>query len=335
MALAGAPLVPQLAGATAHHTGTGGIDGKLLEATVLELQEAMARSRVSSAEITQFYLDRIAELNPAARRGDRDEPGRHRDRRASATRERRRRPRARAAARHPGAAQGQHRHRTTRMQTTAGSLALVGVAVPHDALARRRGCATAGAVILGKANLHRVGQFPRSFALDSTAGAAAAGFTRNPYDLSTRIPCGSSSGSAVAAAANLARGRGRHRDGRLDRRARRPSNARRRHQADGGPGRRRTGIIPIAHTQDTAGPMCRTVTDVALLLGVLQIAVRRGSRVTACRTTTAPVPRRRRARRCASRLRPPLRRRGISGRETTICLRSSTRRSGRCAQPER
>ena len=97
--------------------------------------------------------------------------------------------------------------------------------------------------------------------------SARGGFTRNPYVLGWD-PCGSSSGSAVARGGQPLRGRGRHRDGRLDRL---PAGN------NWWSGLKPTlglvaqdGIIPIAHSQDTAGPMARTVTDVAILLGVLQ-----------------------------------------------------------------
>ena len=137
MALAGAPLVPQLAGATAHHTGTGGIDGKLLEATVLELQEAMARSRVSSAEITQFYLDADRRTESRARRrGDRD-------RIPDAIAIARQRDAERRGGRVRGPLHGipvllkDNIATDDSMQTTAGSFALVGLDVPHDAVIGR------------------------------------------------------------------------------------------------------------------------------------------------------------------------------------------------------
>ena len=139
--------------------------------------------------------DRRAES--AARRGDRDESRGDSHRRRAGCRAQ---PgsRARAAAWHPRADQGQHRHRDS-MQTTAGSLALVGSRVPRDAPIVE-GLRTAGAIILGKANLSEWANF-RGFR--STNGwSARGGFTRNPYDLSLD-PSGSSSGSAVAVAANL------------------------------------------------------------------------------------------------------------------------------------
>jgi amidase len=151
-----------------------------------------------------------------------------------------------------------------RMQTTAGSLALVGSRVPSDSVIVQR-MRSAGAVILGKANLSEWANF-RGFA-PFNGWSARGGFTRDPYRLDFD-PCGSSSGSAVATAANLcAASVGTETDGSV--------------VCPSGnnlvTGLKPTvglvaqdGIIPIAHSQDTAGPICRTVTDVAIMLGVLQ-----------------------------------------------------------------
>ena len=262
MALAGAPLVPQLAGATAHHTGTGGIDGKLLEATVLELQEAMARSRVSSAEITQFYLDRIAELNPVLGAVIETNP----DAIAIA----RQRDAERRGGRVCGALHGipvllkDNIATDDSMQTTAGSFALVGSNVPRDAVIVDR-LRKAGAIVLGKANLSEWANFRGFGSINGWSGRG--GFTRSPYDLSFD-PTGSSSGSAVGASANLtAIAVGTETDGSITAPAAEAAVV----------GMKPTvglvsqkGIIPIAHSQDTAGPLCRTVTDAALLLNVLK-----------------------------------------------------------------
>ena len=150
------------------------------------------------------------------------------------------------------------------MQTTAGSLALVNSRVPADApiVSRLR---AAGAVILGKANLSEWANF-RGFA-PFNGWSARGGFTRNPYLLDFD-PCGSSSGSAVAPAANLcAAAVGTETDGSIVCPAGNNLVV----------GLKPTlgllsqdGIIPIGHSQDTAGPMARTVTDVAILLGVMQ-----------------------------------------------------------------
>jgi len=150
-----------------------------------------------------------------------------------------------------------------RMQTTAGSLALLGAIPPQDSFVARK-LREAGAVILGKTNLSEWANFRSTH---STSGwSARGGLTRNPYALD-RNPCGSSSGSGAAAAANLvAAAIGTETDGSIVCPA----------SANGIVGLKptlglvsRTGIVPIAHSQDTAGPMARTVADAAILLGAL------------------------------------------------------------------
>ncbi len=150
-----------------------------------------------------------------------------------------------------------------RMTTTAGSMALAGSIPDQDSYVAAK-LRRAGAVILGKANLSEWANFRSS---QSTSGwSARGGQTRNPYALD-RDPSGSSSGSAVAVAANLCSvAIGTETDGSII-----------------GPSCMnclvgikptvglvgRSGIIPISHTQDTAGPMARTVTDAAIVLGAL------------------------------------------------------------------
>ena len=149
-----------------------------------------------------------------------------------------------------------------RMMTTAGSLALAGVKpAPHDAFIVER-LREAGAVILGKTNLSEWANFRSTHSTSGWSGRG--GQTKNPYALD-RNPSGSSSGSGAAVAANLARGRRRHRDRRLDRVAVEQPTALVGIKPTLGLVSR-TGIVPIAHSQDTAGPMARTVADAATLL---------------------------------------------------------------------
>jgi amidase len=150
-----------------------------------------------------------------------------------------------------------------RMQTTAGSLALAGAKPPKDAFIARK-LREAGAVILGKTNLSEWANFRSSFSTSGWSGRG--GLTRNPYALD-RNCSGSSSGTGAAVAASLcAVGVGTETDGSIVS----PSNN------CGLVGLKptvglvsRTGIIPISASQDTAGPMGRTVSDVAILLGAM------------------------------------------------------------------
>ncbi len=147
------------------------------------------------------------------------------------------------------------------MKTTAGSLALINSRPHQDAFVARR-LREAGAVILGKTNLSEWANFRST---SSTSGwSARGGQTRNPYVLS-RNPCGSSSGSGAAPAANLcAAAIGTETDGSVVC----PSSANSLVGIKPTVGLiSRAGIIPIAHSQDTAGPMARTVRDAVILLG--------------------------------------------------------------------
>ena len=150
-----------------------------------------------------------------------------------------------------------------RMTTTAGSLALEGSIAPRDAFLVER-LRDAGAVILGKANLSEWANFRGTHSI--SGWSSLGGQTRNPYD-PRRSPCGSSSGSAVAVAAGMcAVSVGTETDGSIVCPA----------HICGVVGIKptlgvvsRSGIIPIAHSQDTAGPMARSVEDAAILLNVL------------------------------------------------------------------
>ena len=147
--------------------------------------------------------------------------------------------------------------------TTAGSLALVGSRPPRDSFVAQR-LREAGAVILGKTNLSEWANFRSNHS--SSGWSGRGGQTKNPYALD-RNPSGSSSGSAAAAAANLcAAAVGTETDGSIVS----PSSACSLVGIKPTVGLvSRSGIIPISHSQDTAGPMARTVTDAAILLGAL------------------------------------------------------------------
>ncbi len=150
-----------------------------------------------------------------------------------------------------------------KMMTTAGSLALVGSKPPRDSFVAQR-LRSAGAVILGKTNLSEWANIRCSHSTSGWSGRG--GLTKNPYALD-RNPCGSSSGTGAGISANLcAVGIGTETDGSIVC----PSSS------NGLAGIKptvglvsRSGIIPISHSQDGAGPMCRTVRDAATLLGAL------------------------------------------------------------------
>lgn len=150
-----------------------------------------------------------------------------------------------------------------KMMTTAGSLALIGSKPPEDSFVAQK-LRIAGAVILGKTNLSEWANIRSSHSTSGWSGRG--GLTKNPYVLD-RNPCGSSSGTGSGISANLcAVGIGTETDGSVVC----PSSS------NGLAGIKptvglvsRTGIIPISHSQDGAGPMCRTVRDAATLLGAL------------------------------------------------------------------
>jgi amidase len=269
-------LAPFAANADASHSSRSRIE----EATVAQLQAAMASGRLTSEALTRHYIKRILDF-------DQGGPG------VNSVMELN--PDALASARHADALRRQGRvlgplhgipvllkgniDTGDRMQTTAGSFGLKGAPAARDAtvVAKLR---AGGAVILGKTNLSEWANF-RSF--NSTSGwSAVGGQTHNPYGLN-RNPCGSSSGSGAAASANFAAvSLGTETDGSIVC----PGNA------NGVVGIKptvgltsRAGVVPISHTQDTVGPHGRTVADAAVALSVIQ------SRTPDARdTATAGVP---------------------------------------------
>jgi amidase len=242
-----------------------GIDSSMdpwIEATIPEIQALINSGLLSSRRLTIGYLERIADLNPLLHAVIQTNP----DAVAIATEldSERRSGHFRGPLHGIPVLVKDNIATNDRMQTTAGSLALVGSQVPSDSMVVRR-LRAAGAVILGKANLSEWANF-RGFA-PFNGWSARGGFTRDPYLLSFD-PCGSSSGSAVAPAANLCSAAvGTETDGSVVCPAGNSLVV----------GLKPTvglvsqdGIIPIAHSQDTAGPMGRTVTDVAIMLNALK-----------------------------------------------------------------
>ncbi len=239
-------------------------DFELDEATIADLRAGMSSGKYTSASITRKYLDRIEDIDqhgPALSSVIEVNP----DALAIATEK----DRERKTRRLQGPLHGipvlikDNIDTHDRMTTTAGSLALAGSIPPQDATVARK-LREAGAVIIGKTNLSEWANFRSSHS--SSGWSGRGGQTKNPYVLD-RNPCGSSSGTGAAVAANLAAvGVGTETDGSVVC----PSSANSLVGIKPTVGLvSRAGIIPIAHSQDTAGPMCRTVTDAAILLSVL------------------------------------------------------------------
>ncbi|MBA3232043.1 MAG: amidase [Acidobacteria bacterium] len=237
---------------------------ELDELTISELQNEMAAGRYTSRQLVELYLRRIEELDrsgPTLRSIIETNPDALRIADELDTERRERGPR--------GPLHGvpivvkDNIDTADRMTTTAGSLALEGSIAERDAFVIER-LRAAGAVILAKTNLS---EWANIRSTNSSSGwSARGGQVKNPYALD-RNPCGSSSGSGVAVAANLAAAAiGTETDGSVVCPA----------GANGIVGIKptvglvgRSGIIPISHTQDTAGPMARTVTDAAILLSAV------------------------------------------------------------------
>lgn len=235
------------------------------EATIAEIQAALQAGELSSVQLVEAYLRRIRELNPLLRAVIELNP----DALKQAERADRQRRRFKKKGWSVGRLQGipvllkDNIATRDKLNTTAGSYALLGSKVPRDAgvVARLR---RAGAIILGKANLSEWANFRSSN--PSNGWSARGGQTKNPYVLSAD-PSGSSTGSAVAVAANLvAVALGTETDGSILSPA--TNNAVVGIKPSVGL-TSRAGVVPISHHQDTVGPLCRSVADAVEVLDVI------------------------------------------------------------------
>src|SRR5262249_32835464 len=240
---------------------------QFVEKTIPELQAAMAAGQLTAHDLVAGYLNRIHQLNPTLHAVIETNPnaiaiaaGLDNERRAGHVR---------------GPLHGipllvkDNIATLDGMQTTAGSLALYNSQVPADSPLIQH-LRAAGAIILGKANLGEWANFrddeAETFPL-AVGWSARGGSTNNAYDLSY-TSWGSSSGSGAGAAANLcAAAVGTETDGSITG----PSAGEKIFGFKPTPGlNSQDGVVPIRHQQDTAGPMARSVTDVAILLGIMQ-----------------------------------------------------------------
>ena len=246
-------------------SAVGGFD--FIEATIPQLQAAMASGALTSAGLTHGYINRIQSLNPTLHAVIEVNPNAIAI--ATALDNERRRGHILGPLHGIPILVKDNIATNDNMQTTAGSLAIYGNQVPADAPLIQQ-LRAAGAIILGKANLGEWANFrddeAETFPL-AVGWSARGGSTINAYDLSY-TSWGSSSGSAAGAAANLcAAAVGTETDGSITG----PS------AVENAFGLKPTlglisqnGIIPISHQQDAAGPIARSVTDVAILLGIMQ-----------------------------------------------------------------
>ena len=259
-ARAGSPPGPQ----DAVRNGSPAGPFELEEISIGELAAAMAAGERTARSVTEAYLIRIAETDrqgPTLRSVIETNPDAL-DIAAALDRERAE-GRVRSPLHGVPILVKDNLDTADRMTTTAGSLALEGSIPAADSYVAQR-LREAGAVLLGKANLSEWANFRST--RSSSGWSARGGQCRNPYALD-RNPCGSSSGSGAAVSANLAAAAiGTETDGSIVC----PSTA------NGIVGIKptvglvsRAGIVPISQTQDTAGPMARSVRDAALLLGAI------------------------------------------------------------------
>lgn len=242
-------------GAAAHHPARAAAPVDILEKTILELQAAMADGSLTSRQLVEIYLARIAAY---------DKQGPALNAIAAINPEARRIADALDAERRTTGARGplhgipvlvKDNYETIEMPTSAGSIALATFHPKSDAFLVRK-LRDAGAVILGKTNMHEL-------AAGITTVGSRFGQTRNPYDLD-RNPGGSSGGTGAAVAANFAAaGMGSDTCGSI----RIPAANNNLVGLRGTQGlSSRSGIVPLSATQDIGGPLARTITDLAILL---------------------------------------------------------------------
>jgi amidase len=255
---------------------------ELDEMTIADLQAGMASGKYTSRSITEKYLARIEEIDkrgPALASVIEVNPDAVAI--ADALDEERKTGQVRGSLHGIPILIKDNIDTADHMQTTAGSLALLGSRPLRDSFVAQK-LREAGAVILGKTNLS---EWANIRSAHSTSGwSGRGGQTKNPYALD-RNPCGSSSGSGAAVAANLcAVAVGTETDGSVVCPA----------SANGIVGIKptlglvsRAGVIPIAHSQDTPGPMARTVRDTAILLSDMAGVDPRDSATAAGRGKTA------------------------------------------------
>ena len=232
---------------------------ELIEITIPQLQAKMKSGELSARKLAEMYLERIKQIDPKIKSVIEINP----DALAIADRldKERRKGKIRSQLHGIPILIKDNIDTADRMLTTAGSLALLEAPTPKDDAFVVQRLRKAGAVIIGKTNLSEWANFRGNRSISGWSGRG--GQTNNPYFLDQN-PCGSSSGSGVAVSANLAAAAvGTETNGSIICPA----------VTNGVVGIKptlglisRRGIIPIAHTQDTAGPMARTVTDAAILL---------------------------------------------------------------------
>ena len=260
-----ATTAASLAAATTATASTPGADLAATELSLADIEAGFASGRLTSVALTRAYLGRIEATNlrgPGLRAVLETNPGALQ---AAATLDAERK-----AGRLRGALHGvpvlikDNVETADRMMTTAGSLALEGWYAPDDAplVARLR---AAGAVILGKTNMSEWANFRSTHS--SSGWSGRGGQTRNPYALD-RSPSRLEFRLGGGGRRQPVRHRRRHRDRRLDRQPGRRSTGSSASSRRSGLISRR-GIIPISHSQDTAGPIARSVRDAALMLGVM------------------------------------------------------------------